>query len=568
MSRRWWIAAGIIALLALAASGNSITNGFAYDDNYIIVKDPRTHAFAAWWRDFKQTYWASIWGGDGYRPLTTSVFRVQYVLGGGSPMPFHAVNIVLHVAASVLVFWLAYAALPFAAAWLAAALYAVHPVHVEAIANAVGQSELWVALLLVGAVGLYVHGRAAGRITPARWIAIGVLYALACLFKEHGIVLPALILLAELTIVSDRGPLTARLTRLRMPLLALAAIGLAYFWARSRVVIGGGAGFVPYLPFQMVKFTHTDRVLTAIGTSPEWLRLLLWPARLATEYAPQHVEIAQGPSIAQLPGLLILIGVLGVLVVSWKRNPVVAFGLGWLIIALLPASNFVIPAGFIIAERTLLLPSVGAMIALSAAVPWIFARVENSRRAQLLLVSATVVLLALGIGRSVTRNRVWRDNETLFRQGVIDAPMSYRAHYMLGTHEFEHGRHDSGEKHYWRALQLFPHDPTVMYGLADQYRYANACPLAIPLYQRAFAIGNNLRKSGYGLATCMLEMLDMDGAKRVALNTYRWGADFKTARAIVRAADMGRDSLAARRARGDTIPGVAPAATQRDSTAR
>jgi protein O-mannosyl-transferase len=554
MNRRWWIAAGIIGLLALAATANSVTNGFAYDDNYIIVKDPRTHAFAAWWRDFKQTYWASIWGGDGYRPLTTGVFRVQYVLGGGSPMPFHVVNIVLHVLTSVLVFWLGSAVLPFAAAWLAAALYSVHPVHVEAIANAVGQSELWVALLVTIAVGLYIHGRAAGRISAGRWAAIGLLYACACLFKEHGIVLPALILLAELTVVTDRGPLRQRLVRVRMPLLALAVVGLTYYWARSRVVLGGGAGFVPYLPFQMVRFSNTDRVLTAIGVAPEWLRLLLWPAHLATEYAPQQVEMAQGPSIAQLPGLLILVGLVGLLAVSWRRNPVVAFGLGWLIIALLPASNFIIPAGFIVAERTLLLPSVGAMIALAGAVPWTYSRIEGNRRAQVVLAAGVIVVLALGIARSVTRNHVWRDKDTLFRHGVLDAPMSYRAHYMLGTHEFEHGRHDSGEKHYWRALQLFPHDPTVMYGLADQYRYANACPLAIPLYQRAFAIGNNLRKSGYGLAVCQLEMLDLENAKRTALSTYRWGADFKTARDIVRAANAGRDSLAARRARGDTIP--------------
>jgi protein O-mannosyl-transferase len=553
MNRRWWLAAGIIALLALAASGNSITNGFAYDDNYVIVKDPRTQAISGWWYDFKQTYWASIWGGDGYRPLTRTVFRIQYVFGGKSPLPFHAVNIALHAATAVLVFWMASALLPFAAACVAAALYAVHPVHVEAIANVVGQSELWVALLVTIAMGLYIHGRAAGKVSAGRWIAIGLLYVLGCLFKEHGIVLPALILLAELTIVSDRSPLAQRLARVRMPLMALAAVGLAYYWARSRVVLGGGAGFVPYLPFQMVKFTGTDRVLTAIGVAPEWVRLLLWPARLSTEYAPQQVEIAQGPSIAQLPGLLILIGLLGLLAVSWKRSPAVAFGLGWLIIALLPASNFIIPAGFIIAERTLLLPSVGAMIALAAAVPWIYARVESNRPAQLVLAAGVVVLLALGIGRSVTRNRVWNDNDTLFRQGVIDAPLSYRAHYMLGTHEFEHKRHDAGEKHYWHALRLFPHDPTVMYGLADQYRYANACPLAIPLYKEAFAIGNLLRMSGFGLAICMLEMLDFEGAKRTALTTYRWGGSFRTAREIVRAADAGRDSVAARRARGDTL---------------
>lgn len=562
MTRKdWWLAAVVVALLALAASASSLANGFAYDDNYLIVKDPRPHAFAGWWRDFKQTYWATLWGGDGYRPLTTSAFRVQYVLGGGSPLPFHAMNVALHAVTAVLVFWLGGAVLPVAAAWVAAALYAVHPVHVEAIANAVGQSELWVALLLTLAVGLFVHGRAAGPISRKRWLAIGSLYAVACFFKEHGIVLPALLLLAEATVVRDPAPLWQRFSRMRVPFMVLLVIALAYLWARSRVVIGGGAGFVPYLPFQVVRFSNTDRVLTAIGVAPEWLRLLLWPARLSTEYAPQHVEMAQGPSIAQLPGSLVLLGMLGLLVACWRRSPVTAFGIGWLIVTLLPASNFIIPAGFIIAERTLLLPSIGAMIALASAVPWLYARFEHKKRVQYALAVAVMLILTLGIARSHTRNRVWRNNDTLFRQGVVDAPTSYRAHYMLGTHHFEHGRRAEGEHHYRRALELFPHDPTVMYGLAEEYRKANVCPLAIPLYRSAFSTGRNLRKSGYGLAVCLLEMLELEEAKTVALNAYRWGADYPKAHEIVRAADIGRDSLAARRARGDTLPRMAAPAS-------
>jgi hypothetical protein len=155
ISRRTWRGAALcVAALALAASVNSIANGYAYDDNYLIVKAARTHSLAGWWRDFAQTYWPREWGGDGYRPLSAIAFRVQWVAGSGSPVVFHSLNVVLHVVTSVAVLWLACGVLPFAAAAVAAALYAVHPVHVEAIANVVGQSELWVALLVVTACGL------------------------------------------------------------------------------------------------------------------------------------------------------------------------------------------------------------------------------------------------------------------------------------------------------------------------------------------------------------------------------------------------------------------------------
>ena len=111
---------------------------------------------------------------------------------------------------------------------IAAALFAVHPVHVEAVANVAGQSELFVALLVVVALGLYVRSRASGALTPLRWIVIGALFAAACLFKEHAIVLPVLIVVAEMTVVRDRDPLTSRLTRSRGPLLALALIAVAF----------------------------------------------------------------------------------------------------------------------------------------------------------------------------------------------------------------------------------------------------------------------------------------------------------------------------------------------------
>jgi protein O-mannosyl-transferase len=550
--RQWWLAALMVAALAFVAAWSSVANGFAYDDTYILEKAGR-HSMAGWWRDFATTYWPRSMGGDGYRPLTVIAFRAEWVIGGGKPLLFHAVNVALHVVTSMAVLGLAASILPGAGALLAGGLYAVHPVHVEAIANVVGQSELVVALLVVIAVWLYIGARNSGSLGGPGWLAIGALYLAACFFKEHAIVLPALLLVAELTVVNDRSPPRQRWARLRAPYLALAAVALAYLAARSRVVIGGGAGFVPFLPFQVVKFEPADRVLTAIGVVPDWFRLLLWPARLSAQYSPPFVEIAQGASVAQLPGLLLLLGLLGLTVACWRRSPATSFGIAWAVLTLLPSSNFLIPAGFIIAERTLLLPSVGAMIAIGSAVPWLYERVESSRVAQLALAALAVAVIATGAVHSARRNAVWRDNETLFTQSVLDAPDSYRAHHMLGQMYFERGDRARGEQHLRRALELFPHDPVVAYLLAEEYRKVGWCKPAIPLYESAFAIAPAMRKSQYGLAVCQLEELDLDAARTTALSTIRWGGDLKTARDILGAARVGRDSLAARRARGDTI---------------
>ena len=560
MTRRsWWMLALAIAALALAASANSIANTFAYDDVYLLVKNARRmHSLSGLWREFAHTYWPEEAGGDGYRPLTIIAFRIEWALKGGAPWVFHMVNVALHTVTAVAVFWLACGILPLAAAWIAAALYAVHPVHSEAIAGVVGQSELWVALLLTLAVGLYVHGRAAGALTWKRWSGIIGLYAVACLFKEHAIVLPALLVLAELSIVRDRAPWRQRLTSIRLPLLLLLVVALGYMWARSRVVVGGLSGFTPFVVFSVLNLSWRDRILTMIGATPEWMRLFLWPARLMTEYSPPYIDVAQGPSVTQLPGLLLLLGVVGLCVACWRRSPATSFGIGWLVLTLLPASNFLVPAGFIIAERTLLLPSVGVTLALGSAIPWLYERLERTRATQFAGAAAVILLLGLGLFRSYTRNPAWKDNESLFRQQVQDSPRSYRANFMLGQHLFENRRKTEGEMYYRRALQLFPYDPLMALGLAEQYRRAGMCEPAINLYRWLYTLEPKATVGHGGFASCLLVTLRLDEARQQALESIRGGGSVRDMRAVIAAAKHARDSLTARRARGDST-GAPPA---------
>ena len=548
---QWWLAAAIVAALALAASANSIVNGFVYDDVYTILRDPRAHSLSGWWTEFTGTYWSARWGADGYRPMTRILFRLSWALGDGSPMAFHATNIALHLAGSVAVFWLAGALLPFAAAWIAAALYAVHPVHAEAIANAVGVSELSVLLLIVLAAGLYIHGRRNGPVSPRRWLAIGTLYAFACFFKEHAIVLPAVLIFAELLVVPDRLPVRDRLNTLRLPILLLTVVAVAFLWARTSAV-RGVSGFVPAIPFQTLNLTSGNRYLTMIGAAPEWFRLLLWPQRLTTDYAPPYIDMAEGPSLIQLPGALLLIGTLGLAIACWRRSPVTSFGIIWIVLTLLPVSNLLIPSGVLVAERTLMLPSVGAMIALASAIPWLYARIEPHRAARIAASAAVLVLLALGLGRSISRNRVWVDNETLFHQGVLDAPRSYRTHWLLGYHLKTTNREIEGLQHLEQAFRLFPYDPVIPYLVADGLRERGHCEPAVKLYKWAFELSSSLRRYQLGLSICLAHMQRLDDARSVVLDALRYGAKYAQAVEILRAIDARQDSLQARRSRGDS----------------
>ena len=535
------LAAPLVALLALAASLPGLMNRFTYDDRFIIELNPVMKSLHGWWRGFGEAYWPKIWGGDGYRPLTILAFKVEWAIGHGSPVAFHVVNIALYALVSVFVFFLARRMLPMWAAWIVGALFAVHPVHVEAVANIVGQSELLVAAVLLGAMLLYLRDRQRGLLRVGTLGGIVALYAIGLFSKEHAIVLPALLLAAELTIVEDATPLRQRLLSQRWLYVALGAVAVAFVLIRGAVLSDHAfGGFQPFVPFTSLHISQRDRILTAFGVVPQWLRLLYWPAHLSAEYGPPAIDVAQGFALWQVPGMIVLAGIVGVGFSARRRQPVIAMGIAFACIVLLPSSNFVLPAGIILAERTLFLPSVGAMIIVGAVAVYsadVARRRQALRSFSMAAGAVCTLVLSAGLVRSVLRDRTWRDNETLFRQSVVDAPRAYRAHFMLGSWAFENHRPSEGERELRRALNLFPYDPFVAFAMAEQYRNAGRCPAAMPMYRWMLDMDKNFALGFTGYSICLLETGRYPEAKAMALDAMRYNGNMTDLRRIIALAD-------------------------------
>jgi hypothetical protein len=520
-------AAPSVALLAIASSAIGILNGFTYDDVYVVEQNPLMKYLHGWWRVFHLSYWPKSAGGDGYRPLTILAFRVEAMLGHLHPMVFHAVNIALYALSAWLVFLVARRLLPLWAAWVTAALFAVHPVHVEAVANVVGQSELWVAVALLGSTALYLRDRMEGPLRPSTALWILLLYAVACFAKEHGIVLPAIIVVAELTVVSDNALPLERARRLRPFYLGLLAVALGFLAARGMVLADHSlGGFAPFTPFAVLHISPVDRVLTAVGVVPEWLRLFFWPARLSSDYGPPEVDIAQGLNLVQLPGFLLLIAIVAAAFLLRRRQPVMSFGIAFTCLALLPSSNFLLPAGIVVAERTMFLASAGAMLfvgALAVAVREQLRATPASIRAWRFGAPVTcAALLGLGGMRSWNRTRVWHDNETLFRQSIVDSPRSYRAYFLLGSWDVHHQRQRLGESELKQGMRLFPYDPYMAFTLAEAYRDAGMCAAALPLYRWSREVEPNVSgRTEY--AWCLMNQAQFSESKEMALEAVRAG---------------------------------------------
>jgi len=236
--------------------------------------------------------------------------------------------------------------------------------------------------------------------------------------------------------------------------------------------------------------------------------------------------------------------VLAVAFVTARRHRTSAYAFAWTLTTLSIASGLFVATGVLLAERTLFLPSVGVALLAGAVADWALgAAARRDVRLAVPVAAAIVVVLALGARRSSDRQRVWRDNETLFASGVVDAPLSYRAHFSWGGQLFDMGRYADGEREVRMAMRLFPVDPDPPDYLGSRYMRAGMCEPAIPLFHRALEINSRRRYTRLRLISCLLATGQPDSAQRIAHESVTAvGADSLLTRMLFVA-----DSVVARR---------------------
>ncbi len=504
------IAVAGVLLLALVVAAPSLTNGFAYDDLPIIAENPVVQQLAAPWEYLKQGYWPPP-GDVVYRPLTVWLFALQWQLGSGEPFIFHLLNLLFFLAAVILVYRLAGMILPGRWGLLAAAVFAVHPVHVEAVANAVGQAELNVTAATLLAVVIYLGGRRDKVFGRPRAMALAALLVWAGLAKEQGLMVPLFLGAAELLLVRRPAGWRSRVAEVAPVFLLQLAAGLLLLVLRLEAVplTGGmqadairGAGI-------------GGRTMTMLAVALEWLRLLFWPVRLQAEYGPEEINAATRWGIAQTAGLVVLLSALLVMIRWRSRMSAASFGVAWILIGLLPVSNFIIPTGIVLAERTMYLPSVGAalLVAVAACALWNWQIPLMLRRAALL---SLIVLLAAASWLSATRQRVWSNNDTLLSATIVDAPSSYRAWWLYARHLAITGDTASATGAFHKAARLSAGDFRFWEEYGQHIRLAEGCPAAIPLFERALEIADSSVAGRSRLYYCLVETGDLAEARAVA----------------------------------------------------
>lgn len=423
----------LLALLGTFIYIQSVGFDFTQDDAIVINENMYTtkgvqgiggllshDTFYGYFKDANKTRLVS---GGRYRPLTPIMFAIEHEIAGPKPWFSHFINAVCFG----LLCWILFGftkelltprlssstAVQIAA--LTALVFALHPIHTEAVANIKGRDEIMAAIGSLGGLWLMLIGARDSK--PWKYGGLAALvFFLGLLSKENVITMLAVVPLT-LWWYSKNG--TVRWATVLIPIIAACGI---FLLVRGSVT-GWSKGETPkelmnnpFLKIEnnsYVPFSTGERTATIMYTMGKYVQLLIFPYPLTHDYYPRHIEIQDWSKPLVILSLLAWLALLWVVIRGWKSRSWWAYGILFYICTMSITSNLVFPVGTNMSERFAFLPSYG--FALLAGIG--ISRLLSSGSRKLAIVLCSVLFIAYS-GWTLARSRTWKDNHTLFTTDI------------------------------------------------------------------------------------------------------------------------------------------------------
>lgn len=475
--KKIWPLVGV-GLAAFAAFANALGNGLVYDDHFLIERN-RLIRDADLWGVLTTHYWGGYEdeanANGQYRPLTVLSFVLDG-WGGIEAFRFHLTNVLLHVGNSLLAYLLCAIMGLQRGAVFAALLFAVHPLHAEAVAGVTfGRADLLAALFSLSALLLYAHWHRQGGEARYGLALAGFFFAL--LSKESALTALGLVVVIDVSFVLSAETRLGDLIRQRGPRWAgFIGVFLVYLALRKAAAnLGFSAENVLALNNPLVDQPLDHKLMTAAGLFYEYLVLVLFPVQLCVDYSAIPV-VASLLSPEALTGLVM--GVAGLLLCAgavWRPCPRVFFGLAFFLVSYSAVSQTLVLINAIFQERFLYLPVLG----LFALAGLGFERVQK----RWAFVLAGLILASYGT-RTVVRNADWHSDLTLYQSAVAVHPQSAKMQHALGDALAERGRVAEAEAAYQKALSI-REDALTYNNLGNLYAATGRFERATVAYQKA-----------------------------------------------------------------------------------
>jgi tetratricopeptide (TPR) repeat protein len=452
--------AALLVGVTFAAYAPVLGNGFVnYDDDLYITNNANVRDGL----DADGVAWAfTTFQGANWFPLTRLSWMLDAELFGLDPRGFHVTSLLLHTANAVLLF-LVFARMTGAvgASAFVAAVFAVHPLHVESVAWAAARKDVLSGLFAVLALGAYERW-CRGHRPRGAYAAVVAMLALGLMAKPTLVVLPFLMLLLDewpLARLRDpEAPTTWEPSRVRralvekLPLFALVAVGGAVTYVAQRS--GGTVQSLELYPLDV-------RVQNALVVGATYVLKTFWPSGLAAFYPHPGTDLP----IARVAGAAALLAAVsaGVLLVR-RRRPYLAVSWFWFAVGLAPVIGLVQVGQAAMADRYTYLPLIG----LTVMVAWGAREAVASRRVLSRVVAGlgAVVVVALA-ALTADQVRTWRSSVTLFEHALRVTERNHVAHTNLGLALAGEGRLDEATAHLLAALRIAPGSPIANGLLAE-----------------------------------------------------------------------------------------------------
>lgn len=497
-----------LVTLVFLTFGRVLTHEFLnWDDDIQIVNNPDLNPVTwqgyLWnFRDTRMTV---------YMPVSYGVWSIVALISSRDPVTqqldptlFHALNVVLHAGATLMVFaLLKQLGVRISNAGVGAALFAVHPVQVEPVAWASGMYTVLSGVLSLASILCFVRfADACG--SSRRWYALAtLLYVLALLAKASSVVVPIMVALIDVLLLRKSVRRTARDMGLWLVLIVPTLLVARHFETAAHVV-----GTPPW-----------TRPLLASDATATYVAKLVVPVTLL-------VDNGQTPTAVWGSGRLwwtwpIALGLVGVMAWSVRRRPWLTVSIGLFLVALMPFSGLA-KSNFqtysIVADRYMYLAMLGAAAGLAFGF-----NAGASGRIRIL----TGFLLVALTARSAWQVGLWRDDETLFSYNLRHNPTSLISALQLAILYDTRAEPERAEAFYNRVLQLDPRDPAIHYNVGNFYLRQDRPALAVRHYQMSIDSDphHELAYSNLGVAQAKLGRFEsaiqsFDTALRISPGLY------------------------------------------------
>jgi len=423
----------LVFLVAFLLYANTINHDYTQDDAIVIYDNMFTQkGFSGisghltndtFYGFFKTEGKAKLVSGGRYRPLTPIMFSVEYELFGKNPAIGHIINILFYMILCMLIYHVIVLMLHpvlgnkqgfYLFAFLAALLFAAHPIHTEAVSNIKGRDEI---MSMMGAVlALYFSLKYIDAKKKIYLLGAGIAFFLGLMAKETTITFLAVIPLAAYFFRSKS------FKKVGLPFIAVLISSIIFIMIRTSVLgldFGGTPKELMNNPFlkiagnAYVPFSFGEKAATIIFTLGKYIGLLLFPHPLTHDYYPRHIDIMTFGNWKVILSLLAYLGLGVYAVLNIRKRSIISFCILYFFVTLSIVSNIVFPIGTNMSERFMFMPSLGFCV-LIAYLIYHYLGKSNSKY---MIGIISFILLCYSF-KTVTRNSVWVNDFTLFTTDV------------------------------------------------------------------------------------------------------------------------------------------------------